>query len=161
MKSKEILLYNIRQCLPLNLYSVYRSHIIAVIIYSISDSLHQTHTLTKCIVHYLLHLISLQRKALATPSRDVDTRKQMNRTEIPMPITFLHPGSDIIKLFSCSTELSMKFFLLINVKMPIIVGILTSMPRKNSILGFSETEKCRISLYFHTYEQLKFYAQLS
>ena len=34
----------------------------------------------------------------------------------------------------CSTQLSMKVFLLINVKMPTIVGILTFMSGKNSIL---------------------------
>ena len=33
------------------------------------------------------------------------------------------------------------FFLLINVKMPTIVGILTYMSRKSSIVGLSETEK--------------------
>ena len=32
------------------------------------------------------------------------------------------------------------FFLLINVKMPTIVGILTFMNRKNSVLGSSELE---------------------
>ena len=35
----------------------------------------------------------------------------------------------------------MKFFLLRNVKMPTIVGILTFMSGKNSILGISEPEK--------------------
>ena len=35
------------------------------------------------------------------------------------------PGPEVIKLFWCSTQLSMKFILLINVKMPTIVGILT------------------------------------
>ena len=50
----------------------------------------------------------------------------------------LGPGPDVIKLFSCSTQLSMKFFLLINVKMPAVVGILTFMSGKNSILGFPE-----------------------
>ena len=34
-------------------------------------------------------------------------------------------GPEFIKLFSCSNQLSMKFILLINVKMPTIVGILT------------------------------------
>ena len=34
-------------------------------------------------------------------------------------------GLDVIKLFSYSTQLSTKFILLINVKMPTIVGILT------------------------------------
>ena len=52
------------------------------------------------------------------------------------------PGPEVIKLFSCSTQLSMKFFLLINVKMPTTVGILTFMSRNNSILGLSEPEKC-------------------
>ena len=50
-------------------------------------------------------------------------------------------GPEVIKLCSCSTQLSMKFFLLINVKMPLFVGILTFMSRKNSILGLSESEK--------------------
>ena len=54
------------------------------------------------------------------------------------------PSTQVIKLFSCSTQLSMKFFLLINVKMPTIVGILTFMSRKNSIPGFSVPEKCFI-----------------
>ena len=35
------------------------------------------------------------------------------------------PGPKVIKLFSCSTHLSTKFILLINVKMSTIVGILT------------------------------------
>ena len=34
-------------------------------------------------------------------------------------------GPEVIKLFSCSTQLSMKLSPLINVKMPTIVGILT------------------------------------
>ena len=37
----------------------------------------------------------------------------------------VNPGSEVIKLFPCSTQLSTKFILLINVKMPTIVGILT------------------------------------
>ena len=53
----------------------------------------------------------------------------------------LIPGPEVIKLFSCSTQLSMKFFLLINIKMPTTVGILTVMSRKNSILGLSEPVK--------------------
>ena len=55
------------------------------------------------------------------------------------------PGLEVIKKFSRSTQLSMNFFLLINVKMPTIVGILTFMNRKNSILGLTESEKCCIS----------------
>ena len=47
-------------------------------------------------------------------------------------------GPEVKKLFSCSTQLSMKFFLLIYVKIPTVVGILTFMSGKNSILGLSE-----------------------
>ena len=42
------------------------------------------------------------------------------------------------KHFSCATQLSMNFFLLINVKMRTIVGILTFMNEENGILGLSE-----------------------
>ena len=54
-------------------------------------------------------------------------------------------GPEVIKHFSCLTQLSMNFFLLINVKIPTIVGILTFMSWKNSILGLPEPNKCRIS----------------
>ena len=40
----------------------------------------------------------------------------------------------VIKLFSYSTQLSTKFILLINVKMPTIVGILTFISKINTIL---------------------------
>ena len=43
------------------------------------------------------------------------------------------PGPEVIKLFSCSTQLSMKFILLINIKMT-IVGILTFISRINNYL---------------------------
>ena len=48
-------------------------------------------------------------------------------------------GLEVIKLFSCSTQLSMKFILLINVKMPTIVGILTFI----SMINTSERLKAR------------------
>ena len=53
----------------------------------------------------------------------------------------MRSGPEIIKLFSCSTQLNMKFFLLINVTMPTTVGILTFMSGKNIILGLSEPKK--------------------
>ena len=45
------------------------------------------------------------------------------------------------KKISCSTQLSMKFFLLNNVKMRTVVGILTFMSGKNNIPGLSEPEE--------------------
>ena len=62
-----------------------------------------------------------------------------------LSVYLLRPGPEVIQLFSCSTQLSMKFFLLINVKMPTIVGILTFMSGKNSILGLSEPKNSQIS----------------
>ena len=62
-------------------------------------------------------------------------------------------------LVSYSTQLSTKFILLINVKMPTIVRILTLMSMMNTT---SERLKARhffISRYFSFYEQLKFRAQ--
>ena len=43
-----------------------------------------------------------------------------------------------MQLFSCSTQVNMKFFLLINIKMPTMVSILTLMSKKNSILCLYE-----------------------
>ena len=81
----------------------------------------------------------------------------------------LHTGPEVIKLFSRSTQLSMKFqmlismkisrnstffpaqklrmlfFVLINVKMPTIVGILTLMSRKSFMLNRVEHGKCFIT----------------
>ena len=48
------------------------------------------------------------------------------------------PGPGVISFFSCSIQLSMKFILLINVKMPTIVGILT----------FIEQDKSKKNLFF-------------
>ena len=41
------------------------------------------------------------------------------------------PGPEVIKLFSSSAQLRLKSILLINVKMPTIVGILTFISRIN------------------------------
>ena len=72
-----------------------------------------------------------------------------------------YPGPEVIKLFSCSAQLRLKFILLRNVKMPTIVGILTFISRINYRLWNS---KPSISIYlgnFSIYEELKFQAQLS
>ena len=51
------------------------------------------------------------------------------------------PGPEVIKLFSCSTQLSTKFILLINVKMPTIVGILTFISMINTTYESFESKK--------------------
>ena len=50
-----------------------------------------------------------------------------------------------IQLFSDSDKFRMLFFLLINVKMPIIIGILTFMSRKKFMLNSFEHEKSFIT----------------
>ena len=71
------------------------------------------------------------------------------------------PGPEVIKLFLCSTQLSTKFILLINVKMPTIVGILTFISMINTTSERLKARKFFICRYFSFYEQLKFRAQLS
>ena len=60
-------------------------------------------------------------------------------------------GPGVIKLFPCSTQLGTKIILLINVKMPTIVGILTFMSMINTK---SERLKAR---YFFIYRYFSFY----
>ena len=71
------------------------------------------------------------------------------------------PGIKVIKLFSCSTQLSTKFILLINVKMPTMVGILTFIGMINTTFERFKARNFFICMHFSFYEQLKFHAQLS
>ena len=68
---------------------------------------------------------------------------------------------EVIKLNSCSTQLSRKLILLINVKMPTIVGILTIISMINTTSERLKARNFFICRYFSFYEQLKFRAQLS
>ena len=69
-------------------------------------------------------------------------------------------GPEVIKLFSCSAQLRLKFILLINVKMPTIVGILTFISRINYRFRRSKPSISIYLDYFSNYEVLKFQAQL-
>ena len=73
----------------------------------------------------------------------------------------LKPGPEVIKLFLCSTQLSLEFILLINVKMPTIVGNLTFISMINTTAGRLKPRNFIICRYFSFDEQLKFCAQLS
>ena len=74
--------------------------------------------------------VEFSSKWLLTPSNNLNSHPHFHKHS--------KPGPEVIKLFPCSTQLSMKFFPLIDVKMPTIVGILTSMSGKNNILGLTE-----------------------
>ena len=70
-------------------------------------------------------------------------------------------GPNVIKLIPCSTQLSTKFILLINVKMPTIVGILTFISRINTTSERLKARNFFICRYFSFYDKLKFRTQLS
>ena len=72
-------------------------------------------------------------------------------------VTLTTSGPEAIKLFSCSTQLSTKFILLINVEMPTIVGILTFISIINTTSERLKARNFIISLYYSFYEQLKFF----
>ena len=71
------------------------------------------------------------------------------------------PGPEVVKLFPCLTKLSTKFILLINVKMPKIVGILIFISMINTTSERLKARNFFICRYFCFYELLKFRAQLS
>ena len=97
-----------------------------------------------------------------------------HQTNIPLPsagdnktwANSRDSGAEVIKLISCSTQLSVKSILLIIVKMPTIfgiVGILTFISMMNANNSKSLKAKkvfIHVFQHFSIYEQLKFHAQL-
>ena len=71
------------------------------------------------------------------------------------------PGLEVTKLVTCSTQLSRKFILLMNVKMQTIVGVLTFISMINTTSERLTARNFFICQYFSFYEQLKSRAQLS
>ena len=71
------------------------------------------------------------------------------------------PDPEVIYFFSYSTQLSTKSILLINVKMPTVVGILTFVSMMNTTSGRCKTRNFFICRYFSVYERLKCRAELS
>ena len=62
---------------------------------------------------------------------------------------------NVFYIFTCSTQVSMKFILLINVKMPTIVGILTFISRINTTPESFKSRNAFIFQGFNFYELLK------
>ena len=75
-------------------------------------------------------------------------------------ISSAKPGPEVKKLFSYSTQLSMEFIMLINVKMPTIVGILTFISMINTTPEGTKARKILTFEHFSFYK-LKLHAQLS
>ena len=71
-----------------------------------------------------------------------------------------YTGPEVIKLFSYSTQLSTKFIMLINVKMPTIVGTLTFISMINTTPQSLKARNVFICRYVSVYEWLKYRARL-
>ena len=71
------------------------------------------------------------------------------------------PGPEVRKLFSCSTQLSMKFVLFINLK--ILTKVLNFFHAQLSWASSAELSMKKVLFfwYFYLYDQVKFHAELS
>ena len=69
-------------------------------------------------------------------------------------------GPEVIKLFSCSTQLSMKF-VLINLKLLIIANSFLLNIAEHENFSANKYENVNYCWHFHIYKQRKFHAQLS
>ena len=74
---------------------------------------------------------------------------------------FSSPGPDVLKLFSCSTQLSMKFFVLINLKLlTIAISFLLNLA-EHGMFSVNKYDNANYCWHFHIYKHRKFHAQLS
>ena len=69
--------------------------------------------------------------------------------DVVLRVFYFSSGPEVIKLFSCETQLSTKFITLINVKMPTIVGILTLISRINTATKSLTARKIIIFQHFN------------
>ena len=98
---------------------------------------------------YYDHLISF----CCTHDESLGSKLPIDHTAMVLIRLDERTRSEVIKHFSCSIQLSMKFILLINVKMPTIVGILTFISRINDWLKRSTPENYFDFGYFIIYER--------
>ena len=82
---------------------------------------------------------------IATWARGYKTFSMLNSAENEICPAYKIFNMNNLNWFSCKAELSMKFFLLINIKMPTIVGILIFISRKIFLLTWVEHEKSFIT----------------
>ena len=85
----------------------------------------------------------------------------INQWGLSWVCTFIKSGPEVIKLFSCSTQLSMKFFLLINLKSLTIANSFLLTIAEHEIFFDNKYENANYCWNFHIYLQRKFHALLS
>ena len=71
--------------------------------------------------------------------------------QICLSIRRVRPGPEVIKLFSCSTQLSMKFVLLINIKLLTIVDSFLLNIAEHEIFSANKYENANYCWHFHIY----------
>ena len=110
-------------------------------------------TILACSADLLVHPFSDQHHCMSSSLQNLLKHTDLNHDTTS--------GLKVIKLFSSSTQLSMKFIMPLNVKMPTILGILTFISMINTA---TECFKARKVFNFHHFsfnEHLKFHAQQS
>ena len=107
---------------------------------------------SKSLANFARKPISVQGRQLVHLKCPCHNSKQYRRYDTDQALRLLN--------FSCSLQLSTKFILLINVKMPTIVGILTFMSMINTTSERLKARNFFIWQYFSFYEQLKFHVKL-
>ena len=87
-------------------------------------------------------IVKVSKVLLHSLTRPQGYKKELCSTQLSMKFQILINTkiSRHSSFFSCSDKHKMLFFLLINVKMPTIIGILTIMRRKNFMLSSVEHE---------------------
>ena len=99
---------------------------------------------------YLMNTIKNHKSAVSL-QEDLQT----DESRVSRVRSQVKPGPEVIKLFSCSTQLSMKFIMLINNKMPTIVGILIFMNMISTTSEILKGRKIFIFKHFRFYKHLK------
>ena len=88
--------------------------------------------------------------------------EHMSRFSLALTVHLCHENKILktwprgYKAFSCSTQLSIKFIMLMNVKMPTIVGILTFISMINTTSENLKESEVSFFQHFSFYEQLTF-----
>ena len=93
----------------------------------------------------------LRRCSTAGKASDLMSTLNLNYIRVLVPDACLWPGPEVIKLFPCLNQLRTKFILLINVKMPTIVGILTFISMINTTSERLKARNVFICRYFTFY----------
>ena len=87
----------------------------------------------------------------------LQTKSQNRRKTLADPVW---SGPEVVKLLLCSTQLSMKFVLLINLKLLTIANSVLLNISEHENFSANQYENANYCWHFYIYQQRKFHAQL-